>query len=74
MAILPLAPLADHSAIGLSAVGKKIGERLREADFATGDQLVTMISVFMKLRYNDMTTLELINSIPDIEEDRKSVV
>lgn len=69
LAILPLAPLADHSEIGLPAVAKQIGQRLRaEDDFANGDRIVTMISVMMKLRYDAMTTEEFIHSIPDVEE------
>ncbi len=69
LAILPLAPLADHTGIGLTAVANEIGRRLHnEGDFANGDQIVTMIAVLMKLRYNAMTTLEFINSIPDAED------
>ena len=64
-----LAPLADHKSIGLQAVAKEIGRRLHaEGDFANGDRIVTMITVLMKLRYNAMTTLDFINSIPDAEE------
>ena len=69
LAILPLAPLADHTGIGLTAVANEIGRRLHnEGDFANGDRIVTMISIMMKLRYDAMTTEEFIRSIPDVEE------
>lgn len=69
LAILPLAPLADLSGVGLPAVAQQIGQRLRaEADLAAGDKVVTMLSVLMKLRYDAMTTKELLESIPDIED------
>ena len=69
LSVLALAPLADMSGIGLPAVGAEIGRRLRaEADLAAGDRIVTMLSMLMKLRYDAMTTEELLRTIPDVEE------
>lgn len=69
LALLPLAPLADLSGVGLPVVAGQIGRRLSaEADPTTADRLVTMLSVLMKTRYDMRTTEEILRSIPDIEE------
>lgn len=67
--LLPLAPMADISTTGLPALGAQIGHRLRtEADPLTSEKVVTMLSVLMKLRYDAMTTEELLRMIPNPEE------
>jgi predicted transposase YdaD len=69
LSLLSLAPMADVPRERLPEVGREIGRRLKsEAAFANAERIVTMISVLMRLRYDTMTTQELLKSIPDIEE------
>src|SRR5438874_4400411 len=70
LAVLPLAPLADVSGVGLPAVAQQIGRRLdAEADLAVRGRTVTILSVLLKLRYDAMTNEEILRSVyPDIRE------
>lgn len=69
VSLMPLALMAGIRPDELSGVGREIGRRLNaEHDFAKNDRTVTMISVLMRLRYDNMTTQELLASIPDVEE------
>jgi hypothetical protein len=70
LAVLPLAPLADVAGVGLPAVAQQVGRRLHaEADLAASERTVTILSVLLKLRYDAVTTEEILRSVyPDIRE------
>jgi hypothetical protein len=69
LALVPYAPVADVAPGQLPGVLRRAEARLtQEADPPTANRLLTAVGILLQLRYDPMTTQELIKQYPEIRE------